>query len=242
MLIDPSGQRPDEYEGALMAGAAYKDENISSYLKALDSRNWTLACRYRDDSILDKKLGSGLEMAVFVRTNTGNIEIAIAFAGTNSVIDGVDDVLQAVELSHQYSKSNSISTLLVEKLRHQFNTEDITFVGHSLGGGLATLASYATGLPALVYNPAALSLYTKKFNNISHKPNVKNYISSTNIGFFNVIVDPLRIGQRAINTIGTILFPFFSKGISNLPGETIRVPMKPAFSHGIKNMSDALKR
>lgn len=37
------------------------------------------------------------------------------------------------------------------------NGKEVTFVGHSLGGGLASLASMATGCNAMVFNPAVLS-------------------------------------------------------------------------------------
>ena len=39
----------------------------------------------------------------------------------------------------------------------KFGVNNVMFVGHSLGGGLAALASIVTGCTALTYNPAALS-------------------------------------------------------------------------------------
>ncbi|MDE5880909.1 MAG: hypothetical protein K2H60_04205 [Muribaculaceae bacterium] len=241
MLIDPSGQRPDEYEGALMAGAVYRDKKDgypNKHIQALKKRNWYLSKSLNSLPAMKAPGGSRLQMAVFERTTSGKTEIAIAFAGTDSFIDGVDDLLQLFGLSGQYYQGALIANKLVKNLE----TKDITFVGHSMGGGIATLASYFTGFPAMTYNPASLSRFTTSFVHIPYKPNVTNYISSANIGKSNGVIDPLTIVQRAITRkTSRLVLPLLLNCISDLPGETIRVPMKPGLSHGINDMINALR-
>jgi hypothetical protein len=44
--------------------------------------------------------------------------------------------------------------------------QEMTYVGHSLGGGLAAANSLATGNAAIAFNPAGVSLSTRLTNNL----------------------------------------------------------------------------
>lgn len=129
----------------------------------------------------------------------------------------------------------------MRRIGERFDTDDITFVGHSLGAGLATLASCTTGFPAMAYNPAALSYHTKQMNGAFYRPDVTNYISSTTIWKRNIIVDPLTWVQGGIRVLQTIRLPFLPYNICDLPGKIVKVPMKSSCSHGIDDMINALK-
>ena len=74
------------------------------------------------------------------------------FAGTNSIEDFIEDVSQ-VELKNS----------------------ELTFVGHSLGGGLAAAASMATGRAAITFNRASVSERTKSINKLGTIQNVTDY-------------------------------------------------------------------
>lgn len=84
-----------------------------------------------------------------------NDEYIVSFAGTDftSTSDWINNVAQEFGMSSfQYAKAVELARQLVE------NTpgKNFRFVGHSLGGGLATVAAAAVGGEATVFNPAAL--------------------------------------------------------------------------------------
>ena len=66
------------------------------------------------------------------------------------------------------------------ELNSKLSDSEITFVGHSLGGGLAAANALATNRNAITFNPAALTNDTKM--NL-HLPN-----ATTKGRIFNVIV------------------------------------------------------
>jgi len=87
---------------------------------------------------------SGVEDGSFILTFRGTI--------VSSVTSWLQDVQQAFNLdTSQYDQAIELS----KKLK-QLGAE-LLLVGHSLGGGLAACASYATGLRAVTFNAAGLS-------------------------------------------------------------------------------------
>lgn len=58
---------------------------------------------------------------------------------------------------------------------NQHENKEITFVGHSLGGGLAAAAALKTGNSAITFNPAALALSTKERYGLNQDANITNY-------------------------------------------------------------------
>ena len=61
------------------------------------------------------------------------------------------------------------------KLSKELKDSELTFVGHSLGGGLAAAASMATGKAAITFNRASVSERTKSINNLGTLQNVTDY-------------------------------------------------------------------
>lgn len=87
---------------------------------------------------------SGVEDGSFILTFRGTI--------VSSVTSWLQDVQQAFNLdTSQYDQAIE----LTKKLK-QLGAQ-LLLVGHSLGGGLAACASYATGLRAVTFNAAGLS-------------------------------------------------------------------------------------
>ena len=81
----------------------------------------------------------------------------LATTGTEDIPkDGKEDGLQVVGLSSQYDESISLARELSKKYG-----SNLSFTGHSLGGGLASLNAYATGSEALTFNAAGLSYLTQ---------------------------------------------------------------------------------
>ena len=69
---------------------------------------------------------------------------------------------------------------------------ELTFVGHSMGGGNAIAATMATGRSAITFNTAVVSIATMLFNGLSKHGKVVNYVSASNSVFgYNVCLDPV---------------------------------------------------
>lgn len=175
-FIDQDGQRPTEYEAALMASAVYKDKKYGALIEKLNEAKWNISSI---GSNLQKnhpaQTGIGLQSMVFERKTKSGMEYAYVYAGTNSWEDAVEDISQLVGITAQYSEAirnaKSIDT--------EVGSNELTFVGHSLGGGEAAAASMATGRAAITFNPAAVSKATQFIHGLSNSGNIVNYISST---------------------------------------------------------------
>ncbi len=87
--------------------------------------------------------------------DSDNDEYIVTFAGTDftSPGDWISNIEQELGLSaFQYEKAVELAT----KLQTFNDGRNITYTGHSLGGGLATTAAAVSGANANVFNPAAL--------------------------------------------------------------------------------------
>jgi len=84
-------------------------------------------------------------------------EYVVVFRGTDDPQDVLDDLGQFNgEASDQYEQASSLGN----RLNVRWPNLDISFSGHSLGGGLATTAALASGRRATVFNAAALHVET----------------------------------------------------------------------------------
>ena len=176
-LIDLYGQEPDDYEAALMAGYVYKDpKNSHTYLKKLKERHWVLS-NFKT-SIRKEYTGfkeNGLQTVLFERELAdGKKEYAYVYAGTNSFEDAIEDVAQVFGLAPQYS----VAIHNARTLSKELGKSELTFVGHSLGGGETIAASKATGRKGIAFNPATVSWLTEYFNDLDETPNIKTIVSS----------------------------------------------------------------
>ncbi len=120
------------------------------------------------EAVSDKEVtGLGLDLKEFVDDESGFLarlyrnkhtgEYVVAYAGTDlsTLADLKADVangLFGVE-TRQYEMAVSLANRVASKV----GREHLSFVGHSLGGGLATAAALETQRPAVTFNAAALS-------------------------------------------------------------------------------------
>ena len=175
-LIDPEGEIPSNLDSALMCAAVYND-NTDDYkyeecIQTLENRGWTLSKRptsaKRNHTSQDR---SGLQAALFEKTTDGITEYAYVYAGTDSLEDGLQDVLQLIGMSSQYDEAVSLAKIIDKDV----GNNELTFLGHSLGGGLAAISSLVTGRHATTFNPAAISNATMSKYGLENNNNIGNF-------------------------------------------------------------------
>lgn len=111
-----------------------------------------------------KKHLAGFNSALYERPNAdGTTTYAYVTAGTNDLRDGLQDILQPLGLpAQQYHLSVNNAMKINDLLAGQ----ELYFIGHSLGGGLASANALATGRGAMTFNAAGLSKGTRKRENL----------------------------------------------------------------------------
>lgn len=147
-FIDPTGLAPTEEEAARIANHVY-GENVRLIggwkISSLVVKNAT----YIDES-------SGFLSALYERTVNGKKEYVYATAGSNDKQDWINNIKQVVGKSEQYD----ISMRNANEISKAIKNKELTFVGHSLGGGLAAANAYETGHYAMTFNAAWVSPFT----------------------------------------------------------------------------------
>lgn len=84
-----------------------------------------------------------------------DLKPTISFKGTESGEDWMNNFRQGVDMeSPYYRRAVSIGTALGKA------SSDIEITGHSLGGGMASAASRASGKSAITFNAAGLNVHT----------------------------------------------------------------------------------
>ena len=145
IVVDPTGGYPTPLEASLMAAYVYGDPNISLV------GGWRLS---NITGFNRNNKESGLKSALFERVlEDGKTEYAYVFAGTSDGTDWKNNGQQIFGSSEQYSQALNVSDRLSVALKRQ----ELTFVGHSLGGGLANYSSLATGRNSITFDPAWIS-------------------------------------------------------------------------------------
>ena len=180
-LFDPDGEKPTVLEAALMAKHVYGDYSDKILIGGwMPSQMNVKGVNFNEEAI-------GLNSRLYQRTNDGVTEYAYVFAGTDltDINDIIEDVQQGAGLSSpQYDKAAQNAMLLNDKL----SKFELTFVGHSLGGGEAALSALVTDREAMIFNPAGVSPQTKSRHGVNNK-------SENNISAYILMTDPLNYAQ-----------------------------------------------
>ena len=169
-LIDPNGERPTEEEAARISAHVYGTEKVTL------TGGWHLSKYNKTISgitLRDEK--SGFKSAIYERTYKGKTEYVYATAGTDftEMNDWKNNIKQIIGKSEQYD----ISMRNAEKISQVIGNSELTFTGHSLGGGLAAANAYKTGRSAMTFNAAWVSPFTifnRKFPRIDAYINWKD--------------------------------------------------------------------
>ncbi|GAA0327802.1 hypothetical protein L9H26_08425 [Morganella psychrotolerans] len=92
---------------------------------------------------------SGLQSMVYHYQDTG----ILAFAGSNDMADMMTNIRQGQGLpSRQYHEATALASHLLSQSSYPW-----LFIGHSLGGGLASLCAVVLQRPAVIFNAAGLA-------------------------------------------------------------------------------------
>ena len=166
--IDPDGMRPRRREALAMADDVYNPGK-----KDLPG-DWT----WIDPEYLGLTLpnSNGFKSAIYGRKteNGGFSEYVYATAGTDptSIEDWKQDFKQLIGESEQYKQS--VETAV--KIKSILGDQELTYIGHSLGGGLASANALKTGAPAITFNAAGLSAQTKQALQLNNKTDITAYV------------------------------------------------------------------
>ncbi len=107
---------------------------------------------------------SQFRSAVFT-DGAGNYTIAFKGTTMNSASDWAANAGQGTTgYSSYYSQAKSIGQDAKAAIGHE-GVKSVKFVGHSLGGGLASAAAHSTGLPASTFNAAGLHVFNRSWFN-----------------------------------------------------------------------------
>ena len=171
---DILGLEPTDKEALAMANDAYKPG--SNKLPG----NWRrIVVKTKDPEFRTKDDNTGFMSALYGRYDKKTksySEYVYATAGTDltSIKDWENNLTQLLGSSDQYQQSVHNAQFLATS--NIVKGKELTFVGHSLGGGLASANSLATGKPAITFNSAALSPITKKALNLNQQAQITSYI------------------------------------------------------------------
>ncbi len=122
----------------------------------------------------------------------------LAFAGTENLKDWITDIRQGIGLDDKKRGQYRKATELARKLQHKIKKENLVITGHSLGGGLASIASATTGCNAYTFNAAGLHPKTLKDQELS--PNSMGQIQA-----YYSTDDPLNMIQNNRSILGPLL-------------------------------------
>ena len=130
--------------------------------------------------LLDQDEDNGFYSTLYEDKN-GNV--VIAYRGTDvgaGINDILEDVYQAMGVSSdQYDASVKLSDKIQEAKNNGYIKGEVIITGHSLGGGLATIAGAKTGYPTYTYNAAAVNDKTYKRNQMEKNTDqVQAYIGT----------------------------------------------------------------
>lgn len=224
-FLDPNGKRPTGNEAALMAKHVYKDKEAKQIEKELNAAGWyvsDISTAVRKDLNHTGFFECGLQMEIYQKDNENGTEYVMAFAGTNSITDFIHDITQEIGLSSQYIHAFKNAQTFSDELG---SLVELTFVGHSLGGGEAAGASMLTGRCAITFNRASISDPTKIINRLNISSEIIDYQT---VGKESIIPNVWMGGDPVSNILNNI-------GIG-AKGKKVYIPIgikSPLNSHSI---------
>ena len=233
------GTAPDARDQlfAMMANGAYAPDS-PQYQQALAEAGWTALTPHADGVSLTDQHGnripidpsllsddrSGFSAEIYQHEDGGYV---VAYRGSevgtqqNQIMDWVNNGQQGVGLdSEQYSSAIE----LAKRAEQVFGDGNVALTGHSLGGGLASAASLATGASAVTFNSSGLSNET--LESLGFSPNaVRDSVSdSGQVRRYAVNGDPLTLAQEDVPLLPIVGSP------PEAVGHALRIDAPPGTS------------
>ncbi|MGE8552532.1 MAG: PAAR-like protein [Chryseobacterium jejuense] len=186
---------------------------------------------------------SGYHAELYRNKKTGTY--VVAFRGTQSGKDTLEDGLQGTGISSEYyNKAADLAKKMKDNPR--FSAQNTIFTGHSLGGGMAATAGGASGFPTYTYNAAGVHDATLKRNQVYRKDmnHVQAYNSDNDI--LNAVQDSREGVLKTLGFVGKLVGK--TKGLPRAAGERMEletdnmVMQGKSFGHAAINAVKALER
>ena len=168
---------PIKMDAAACAGIAYQNildddyNKFKSHLAGINiQESTTLQQICKENGFSLNNYESGFKCTILERRDSSGkvVSYICSFAGTDTDISELRQVLNDVSndiwnyfgiMPAQYYRAQQLAVFLKDYCDRQ--GVSLSFVGHSLGGGLAAMASIVTGCDAITFNAA--SVYCERF-------------------------------------------------------------------------------
>lgn len=216
------GTAPDSRDQlfAMMANGAYAPES-PQYAQALADAGWTALEPHADGVSLTDQHGnripidpgllsddrSGFHAEIYQHQDGGYV---VAYRGSelgskpSQLMDWVNNGQQGLGMdASQYSSAIE----LAKRAEHVLGDGNVALTGHSLGGGLASAASLATGASAVTFNSSGLSNNT--LESLGFNPNAarESVAESGQVRRYAVNGDPLTGAQEDVPALPIVGSP-----------------------------------
>ncbi len=225
--VDPKILSRDD--AALLAHASYSDW-ANGPLPVGTEEIPRLAVSSQRPKIIGEE--TGLDMKVFRTERDGKVVYTISFGGTENGTDWGANFGAVGGLSSQHSEALERMKKIEKYMKANDPDAIMVTTGHSLGGGLASMVSMQTGIPAITFNPAGTNFMTNGLSNIFST-------GSGQIDTYVVNTDPLNLMQNnifapIIGHIGRPHFESYPSVTGTLNGHSIYnfLPPKPSREQG----------
>lgn len=156
---DPTGLCPDCPDEVY---APISDHVYNAKIGDVSENGWEVVS-------IDRSM-SGYGGAVYKGTYNNKTEYIYATVGTENRFDMLTNIEQVLTDSKQYKRSVEFAHL------NKKEYPNISFTGHSLGGGLASANALATGSKAVTFNAAGLTENTKTTLKLNKEANITSYV------------------------------------------------------------------
>lgn len=235
--------QPDlDLQLAMMANDVYAADNPQTE-QALQDAGWQRLEPSADGTALVDAQGNEIPIDPALLSTTEGFDAAIyqneqgqyvvAYRGTDDwglapSGDADDNALQGLGFeSGQYRDA----VALAEAAQQAFGEGNVAFTGHSLGGGLASAASLATGVPGVTFNASGLSDQT--LESLGFNPNAvrEDAADSGQLRRYIVNGDPLNAAQQDVP-----LIPILNMSPPNAVGHELRID-PPAGMGGLGDLA-----
>lgn len=187
----------------------------------------------------DKK--TGYASSLYARTKDGKTDYVFATRGTEDGVDWKNNFQQPLGMSRQYFLNYENARALQKYFGEK---TDLTFVGHSLGGGLAAANAMATNHPAITFNAAGVGIFTrglisKDFGNFMKNMaapafrKIDAYVVRGEI--LNMMLKPLGLGSDGnIHKIAPSIFSKYRYDITGFSDHKMDAVINALDNEGIK--------